>query len=178
MFLIYVNDTPQAVTSTLLLYSGDSCILYQHKDIVQIEKLFNKDFFENFCDWFVDYILSIYFGEDKTKSTLFASKRRATNIHQPKIKYKNINMKQHLEVTYLGCMLEETMSEEPMALKVIIKLNDKLKFFCRKNRFISPELQIMLCNALNQPHFDYACPAWYPNSLKNTKKKIKIMQIK
>ena len=70
------------------------------------------------------------------------------------------------------------MSEEPMALEVINKINDKLKFFCRKNRFISRERQIMLGNAHNQPYFDYACPAWYPNSLKNTKKKIKIMQIK
>ena len=38
LFLIYVNDMPQAVTSTLLLYAVDSCILYQHKGVVQIEK--------------------------------------------------------------------------------------------------------------------------------------------
>ena len=36
LFLIYVNDMPQAVSSTLLLYADDSCILYQHKDVVQI----------------------------------------------------------------------------------------------------------------------------------------------
>ena len=30
LFLIYVNDMPQAVTSTLLLYPDDSCIIYQH----------------------------------------------------------------------------------------------------------------------------------------------------
>ena len=39
----------QAVTSTLLLYADNSCILYQHKDIVQIEKQLNEDF-ENLCD--------------------------------------------------------------------------------------------------------------------------------
>ena len=36
LFLIYVNDMPQAVTSTLLLYADDSCILYQHKDVGKI----------------------------------------------------------------------------------------------------------------------------------------------
>ena len=36
----------------------------------------------------------------------------------------------------------------------------------------------MLCNALIQPHFDYACPAWYPNLTEKTKKKIQIMQNK
>ena len=38
LFLTYVNDMPQAVTSTLLLYADDSSILYQHKSVVQIEK--------------------------------------------------------------------------------------------------------------------------------------------
>ena len=51
------------------------------------------------------------------------------------------------------------MSGEPIALKVINKTKGKLKFLYRKNRFVSPELQRMLCNALVEPHLDYACPA-------------------
>ena len=177
LFLIYVNDLPQAVTSTLPLYADDSCILYQHRDVVKIEKRFKEDF-ENLCNWFVDNKLSIHFGEDKTKSILFASKRRAKNIHQLNIKYKDINVKQHSEVTYLGCVLDETMSGESMALNVINKINGKLEFPYRKNRYLSPVLRRMPCNALIQPRFDYVCPAWYPNLTEKTKKKIQIMQIK
>ena len=129
----------QAVTPNLLLYADDSCILYQHKDVVQIKKRLNEDF-KNLCDWFVDNRLSIHFGDDKTKSILFASKRKAKNIRQLNIKYKDINIKQHSEVTYFGCVVEEMMSGEPMALKVITKINGKLKFRYRKNRFLSPEL--------------------------------------
>ena len=114
----------------LLLYAHDTCILYQHKDVVQIEKQLNEDF-ENLCDWFVDNKLSIHFGEDKTKSILFAGKTRAKNIRQLNIKYKDINIKKHSEVTYLGCVLDETMSGEPMALKVINKINGRLKFLYR-----------------------------------------------
>ena len=87
---------PQPVTSTLILYADDSCILYQHKDDVQIEKPLNEDL--------------------KTF------------------------IKQHSEVTYLGCVLDETMSGEPMALKVINKISGKLKFLYRKNRLLSSEL--------------------------------------
>ena len=29
----------------------------------------------------------------------------------------------------------------------------------------------MLCNALIQPHFDYACTAWYPNLTEKKKKR-------
>ena len=81
LFLIYVNDMPQGVRSTLLLYADDSYILYQHKKVDEIEKKLNKDF-ENICDWFVDIKLSIHFGEDKTKLILFASKRRSKIILQ------------------------------------------------------------------------------------------------
>ena len=129
LFLIYVNDMPQAVTPTLLLYADDSCILYQHKDLVQTEKRLNEDF-ENLCEWFVDNKLNIHFGGDKTKSILFASKQRAKNIHQLDIKYKD-----KYKITFgsnISWVLDETMSGEPMALKVINKINGKLRFLYRK----------------------------------------------
>ena len=74
--------------------------------------------------------------------------------------------------------LDESMSGEPMALKVVNKINGKLKFLYRKNKILTPELRRMLCNALIQPHFDYACTAWYPNRTEKAKKKIQIMQNK
>ena len=66
-------------------------------------------------------------------------------------------------MTYLGCVLEETMSEESMVNKVVSKVNVRLKFLHRENKYLIPNLRHLLCNALIQPHFDYACSAWYPN---------------
>ena len=79
------------------------------------------------------------------------------------MKYKNIQIKQHSKVTYLGCILDETMSGESMVLKVTNKANSRLKFLHRKNKFLTPTLRRLLCNALIEPHFDYASSAWYPN---------------
>ena len=42
------------------------------------------------------------------------------------------------------------MSDELMVLKLINEINGKLKFFFRKNKFLTPELCGMLCNALIQ----------------------------
>ena len=64
---------------------------------------------------------------------------------------------------YLGCLLDETLSGESMALKVINKINSRHRFLYRKNRFLAPPLRRLLCNSLIQSHFDYACSAWYPN---------------
>ena len=83
LFLIYVNDMPQAVNSNLFLHADDSCLVFQEKDVIKIERQLNRDF-KKICEWFVDNRLSIHFGEDKTKSILFASKRKIKNI--PKLK--------------------------------------------------------------------------------------------
>ena len=57
----------------MFLYADDSCLVFQGKDVVEIEKQLNEAS-TNICEWFVDNRLSIHFGEDKTKSIPFASK--------------------------------------------------------------------------------------------------------
>ena len=135
---------PQAVKSNLFLYVDDSCLVFQGKDVIEIEKQLNKDF-TNICEWFVDNRLSIHFGDDKTKSILFASKRKIKRVPKLKINYKNIQIKQHSKVTYLGCILDETMSGESMALKVINKINSGLNFLHRKKHvFYSSAMQVIM----------------------------------
>ena len=70
------------------------------------------------------------------------------------------------------------MSGESMALKVINKINSRLKFLHRKTTFLTPTLRRLLCNALIQPHFDYASSAWYLNLTQRMKNKIQITQKK
>ena len=73
LFLLYVNDMPQAIKSNIILYADDSCIYFQDKiSVKNIEKKL-KDDFSDLCNWFLDNKLSIHFGEDKTKSILFTS---------------------------------------------------------------------------------------------------------
>ena len=63
LFLIYVNNMLHSVKSNPFLYADDSCLMYQHRDVNEIEKQLNKDF-ENIWDWFDDNKLSIHFGKN------------------------------------------------------------------------------------------------------------------
>ena len=175
LFVIYVNNMPQAVKSNLFLYADDSCLVFLGKDIIEIEKHLNIDF-TNICEWFVDNRISINFGEDRNEPILFASKRKIKKVPKLNINYKNIPTKQHSKVTYLGCILDATMSRESMDLKVINKINLRLQFLHRKNQLLTPVLHRLCCNALIQPHFDYASSAWYSNLTQKMKSKIQITQ--
>ena len=63
-----------------------------------------------------------------------------------------------------------------MALKVINKINLRLKFLHRKNKFLTPALCSLLCNSFIQPHIGYALSVWYPNLTQKMKNKIQITQ--
>ena len=90
LFLICLNDMPMTVKCNLFLYSNDTCLVFQYKNVTYIEKQFNENF-SNKCNWLVDNKVSIHFDKDKTKSILFGSKLKV------KIKvetiYNNIRIK-------------------------------------------------------------------------------------
>ena len=101
---------PQAAYCELLLYTDDTCLIFQHKDITEIDSALNKSF-SMLCDWFVDNKFSIYFGEDKTKSILFGTKHKIKKSKPLNIRYNDIKIKQYSKFTYLGCIFDETLQE-------------------------------------------------------------------
>ena len=78
LFLLYVNDLPQAVVSDSLLYADDTYTVFQQKNVTEIEKQQLSDF-SSVCDWFTDNKLSVHFGQEKTKSILFGTKHKLPN---------------------------------------------------------------------------------------------------
>ena len=104
--------------------------------------------------WLVSRQQTVHFGEDKTKSILFGSKLKIKKATSLDIKYNNIKITQYKKVTYLGCILDDTLSGESMANHVINKANSRLKFLYRQDKFLNKALRRLLCNAMVQPFFD------------------------
>ena len=108
LFLLYINEMPQAVDCELLLYADDTCLIFQHKDMTEIELVLNKNI-SILCDWFLDNKLNIHFGEDKTISILFGNKHKIERSKPLNIQYNDIKIKQYSKVTYLGCIFDKTL---------------------------------------------------------------------
>ena len=91
----------------------------------------------------MDDKLSIYFGEDKTTSILFASKSKKKDIKKLNIEYEDMQTKQikHSEINYLRCLMDETISGKAMILEFRHIINNKLKFFYCKNDFLKIKLR-------------------------------------
>ena len=70
-------------------------------------------------------------GEDKTKCILFKKEKKTVPRLKHHEKWKK-KIKQYSVVEYLGCLLNENMSEESMAKRVLKKLMQKQNFFIGK----------------------------------------------
>ena len=73
------------------MYAVDSYRMYQNKEIAEIDKILNEDF-GNIYDGFVDNKLSLYFGDNKTKSIFFANKQRTKNICELNLRHTKLNI--------------------------------------------------------------------------------------
>ena len=102
--------------------------MYQHRDVNEIEQQLNNDFGNGSLTINEAYTLQ------RIKPNLFFLQVIVKfYLH---VKYKNIKIKQHSLVTYRGCVLDETLCGEPMALKALNKINGKLKFLYHKFLYV------------------------------------------
>ena len=85
------------VASGSLLYADDTCIVFQYKNVTEIEKQPLRDF-SSLCDWFVDNKLSVHFGQEKTKSILFGTKHKLRNAKTLNIVCNGTAIKQYEKV--------------------------------------------------------------------------------
>ena len=83
--------------------------------------------------WFIDNKLSVHSGEDKTKSILFS---KAKELREINISFAGHSIKQHETVEYLGYQLVSKLRGEPMASKILKKINAKLKFLHHQSKFL------------------------------------------
>ena len=130
----------QSVDYDLFLYADNSCLIFTGRNIKEIEEKLNKKF-NSLCDWFVENKLSIHFGEEKTKSIVFGTRKRLKDRDVLDIRRGDIKIKQHNDVEYLGCILDNSLSGLSMCNKVIGKVSGRLKFLYRKQSFLSTALR-------------------------------------
>ena len=103
--------------------------------------------------WLVDNKLSIHFGEDKAISILFGFKHKIKKSKPLNIQYNDIKIKQYYKVKYLGCIFDETLSGEFTVIHIINKINSRLRFLYRQNRFLNfPVRRLLTMHVMHGTH--------------------------
>ena len=89
------------------------------------------------------YILA----KKKAKSILFGTKHKLRNAQALNIMYNATEIKQYEKVKYLGCILDQSLSGEPMALNVIDKgfSGKEQHFSILTGRVVNKTIHILSC---------------------------------
>ena len=175
LFNIYVNDMITSVNCDLFLYADDSTLLVSGKNPAVIKNTLSIEL-NAIRGWLEENKLSIHLG--KTESILIASKIRLARTDSLKISCGSVAIESKSKITYLGLTFDNDMSFSSMGNSVIKKVNAKLKFLYRKSAFFGTNERKLLCSALVNPHFEYACKAWYRSVNAKVKHKLQTAQNK
>ena len=175
LFNIYVNDMVSSVQCKLLLYADDSCLIVSNKDKNIIESTLTNEI-ENLSKWLVDNKLSLHLG--KTESILFGSKSKLKKCSKLNISCNGFPIASKTQVKYLGALLDQSVSGNPMATGVLKKANHRLKFLYRQGKYLDKDSKKTLCQSLVLTHFDYSCSSWHSGLLAQNKKRLQTCQNK
>ena len=164
-----------AVKCKLLLYADDSALSVSGKDVLEIERILSVEL-GAVSEWLCENRLSLHLG--KTHSILFGSKKRISKCSELHVTCNGSVIGSESKVTYLGAILDQTLSGASTARSIITKSTNKLNFLYRNVRSLDSKSKAMLTSALIQCHFDYASAIWYSGLTQTLKYKLQIVQNK
>lgn len=146
-----------------LFYAPDLALLVSHKDANVVEQTLSCEL-KKVRNWLGDNKLSLHLG--KTESILFRIKASLKKSPELRVKIDGTVYSKN----DIGCVLDNKQSMDRMAHKVLIKINNRIKFLARVSWFLGEQSMKMLSGALVQCHYHYACSSWFsslPVVLKN-----------
>ena len=81
-------------------------------------------------------------------------------------------------VTCLELTLDQSISGNTIADKVLLQCSNKVKFMYRNANKLNMKTKQLLVSALIQCHFDYGCSSWYSGLSKRAKSRLQVTQNK
>ena len=162
LFLIYINDLPQAVqNSTVSMYADDTSLCYQSSDINELNEAINNDL-RQLDIWVQGNKLSLNIA--KTNSMLVSTKQKH-NILKSRNEDLNLKIRDNdLEIIqktkYPGVQIDNSLNWKEHIKTVSTKVSRAIGFLKHAKTFLRQETLKALCTGIVEPHFRYCCSVW------------------
>ena len=162
LFLIYINDLPQAVqNSTVSMYADDTSLCYQSSDINQLNEAINYDL-KQLDSWLQGNKLSLNVA--KTNPMLVSTKQkhnilkgRNEDLHW-KIRDNRLEIIQ--KTKYLGVQIDNSLNWKEHIKTVSTKVARAIGFLKHAKTFLPQETLKTLYTGIVEPHLRYCCSVW------------------
>ena len=159
LFLIFVNDFPQALSEASSNFFADDCATYTSgKSFIETSQKLQTAVSEAET-WYRNNRLPLC--TDKSFHFISSSERRLKNIpNYPDILLNNEKLKREMISPYLGIQLDGALKWDKQIKELCKKLNYKIFLLGRVKKFLNKNLLSMLYKTNIQPSIDYAISIW------------------
>ncbi|MES9905973.1 MAG: reverse transcriptase family protein [Sedimenticola sp.] len=157
LFLVYINDMPETIQSTMKLFADDSKI-YRSISRDSTVNILQTDL-DRVCEW-----------SDRWQMVLNHKKCKHMHIgpHDTGQKFQLRNEKGTSELTTvtqekdLGLLIDNKLKFSEHTTKSVSKANRNLGLIFRTFTYLDKDMFVQLFKSLVRPHLEYATPVWSP----------------
>ena len=171
VFLVYINDMPLTVESSLPLFADDS-LLYRIIKKLADSHILQTDL-NNLVQWEHDW--STEFHPDKCKYLRITNKRKIINasyfIHG--VQLENVD-----QAKYLGLTITKNLSWKKHISNIISKATNVRLYLQRNLLYFDKESKLLCYKVFVRPILEYACPVWSPNGTHSLIEDLEMVQRK
>ena len=158
LFVIYINDLPENLQSSVLLFADDTKIFREIANISDIRTL--QDDLNKLSDWSEKWLLK--FHPDKCISLSIGNKTMPNYHYSLKTGNNNHKLEWVDDVKDIGVVIDNSLNFDKHINAKINKANQMMGIIRRSYRFLDNQTFKLLYKALVRCHFDYASTIWNP----------------
>ena len=164
LFLIYINNLPDEINSTIYMYADDTK-LYREINSLDDHTILQRDL-EKLCKWSEKWLLKFH----PNKCSILSIGNQTSTYD-----YKLVSSNDSHKIEYVNCIKDIGVTMDSALTfdqHINIKINTANKILGiirRSYRFLSCEIFLPLYKCMVRSYFDYAVCVWDPYKIKHIK---------
>jgi hypothetical protein len=160
LFLVYINDITEGITSSIRLFADD-CVVYRTINSTDDARALQADL-DLLQEWERKWLM--HFNPDKCEVIQITRKTKPINttyyIHDQPLATVD-------SAKYLGVNIHKKLSWDTHISYTVKKARSTIGFLNRNLRGCSQQIKDRLYNTYARPVLEYACSVWDPHTQKN-----------
>src|SRR5664279_68235 len=158
LFLIYINDIDEAISTNILKFADDTKVYGVVASQSDIDKL--QGDLRNLCKWSKDWLM--LFNIEKCKIMHIGY-----NNKHAEYKMDDISLEEVSDERDLGVIIQNDMKCNKQCVKAVKTANRILGMIKRTFCYLNREIVLQLYKSLVRPHLEYCIQAWRPHLQKD-----------
>ena len=154
LFLLYINDLPNASSFDVRLFADDACLLLDDKNPLFLEQRVNLEL-TKINNWMKINKLSINYS--KTNYIIFTKKLKKQNYN---IHIDGNTLEKVTSTKYLGVVISEKLKWTPHIDHITSKISKSSYILCKLRHYVNLDTLKMLYYSLVYPHLIYCISSW------------------